>query len=211
MRARVLPLDTVEHRAAQELLPWFVNGTLDAAEREQVAAHMAHCTRCQADAASQAELRAVAVDAAPGGSVERDWAVLRSRIDAMSAAPGRTVSTTRPWWKQGLQVAVALQALVMLVLAVALVGVPSRIEPYRALGVAPAAAEANALAVFRSNATEHEMREALDTAGARIVDGPTVTHAYLLRLTDPGPDALARLRSQPCVLSVESLQGDAPR
>lgn len=211
MKARVLPLDTVEHRAAQELLPWFVNETLDTAERVQVAAHMAHCTRCQADAASQAELRAMAIDAEPGGSVERDWAVLRSRLNALPAAPNRSVATTRPWWKHGLQVAVALQAVVMLVLAVALVGVPSRTEPYRALGVAPAAPEANALAVFRSNATEQEMREALDAAGARIVGGPTVTHAYLLRLTDLGPDVLARLRSRPGVLSVESLEGDAPR
>lgn len=211
MKARVLPLDTVEHRAAQELLPWFVNGTLDAPEGIQVAAHMANCARCQADAASQAELRAAAIDAEPGGSVDRDWAVLRSRLNAVPAGPNSTVATTRPWWKHGLQVAVALQAVVMLVLAVALFGVSSRTEPYRALGVSPAAPEANALAVFRSNATEQEMREALDAAGARIVGGPTVTHAYLLRLTDLGPDVLARLRSQPGVLSVESLQGGAPR
>lgn len=212
MKARILPLDSDEHRIAQALLPWFVNGTLGAAEASQMTSHLAQCGRCQADAVAQAALRAVVVDAEPRGNVDRDWTSLRSRLDADPVAPPRrAAATTRPWWKHGLQLAVALQAGVMLVLAFALIGISSRTEPYRALGAVPASAEANALAVFRADASEKQMREALRAASARIVGGPTVTDAYLLRLGDPGPDALARLRAQPGVLRVESLQGEPGR
>jgi hypothetical protein len=213
VKARILPLDSDEHRFAQEHLPWFVNGTLDAAEATRLGAHLAHCPRCQADATAQAELRAAASGHVEvGGDVERDWLRLRSRLDAAPAVPAhRTSPLTRPWWKPSLQLAIALQAAVMLVLAVALIGVSYRSEPYRALGAAPASADANALAVFRADATEQQMRDALRAAGARIVGGPTVTDAYLLRMSALGPDALARLRAQPGVARVESLQGEATR
>jgi len=213
VKARILPLDSDEHRLAQELLPWFVNGTLDAAEGAQVEAHLAHCGRCQADAAAQAAIRAANVDAGLHADVDGGWASLRGRLGAETAASSRRATATPPrrWWKQALQLTVALQAAVVLVLAVALIGVSSRSEPFRALGAAPAGAEANALAVFRADASERQMREALRAGGARIVGGPTVTDAYLLRLGDPGPDALARLRAQPGVVRVESLQGEAAR
>ena len=86
MKARVLPLDSSEHRLAQELLPWFVNGTLAAAEAAPVAAHLAQCSRCQADASALAAVRAVPVDVDSGGSVERGWAALRGRLDAPADA-----------------------------------------------------------------------------------------------------------------------------
>jgi anti-sigma factor RsiW len=207
--ARILPLDSSEHRTAQELLPWFVNGTLAAAEAAPVAAHLAECSRCQADAAALAAVRAVPVDVDAGGSVERGWAGLRSRLDGRPTETKR--SHDRPWWKPSLQLALAAQAVVMLALVGALIATTARNEPYRALGSAPAAIEANALAVFRADATEQQMREALRAAGARIVGGPTISDAYLLHMADRQPDSLARLRAQPGVLRVESLQGETTR
>ena len=92
-----------------------------------------------------------------------------------------------------------------------MIATTARNEPYRALGSAPPAIEANALAVFRADATEQQMREALRVAGARIVGGPTISDAYLLRMADLQPETLARLRAQPGVLRVESLRGEATR
>jgi hypothetical protein len=209
VKARVLPLDSSEHRLAQELLPWFVNGTLSATEAAPVAAHLAECSRCQADASALAAVRALPIDADSGASVERGWATLRGRLDALPTEAGRRAR--RPWWKLSLQLALAAQAVVMLVLVGALIATTPRTEPYRALGGAPEAAEANALAVFRADATEQQMREALRASGARIVGGPTVSDAYLLRMVDLQPAALARLRAQPGVARVESLQGEATR
>ncbi|HEY2558829.1 MAG TPA: zf-HC2 domain-containing protein [Caldimonas sp.] len=210
MKARVVPLDSDEHRLAQELLPWFVNKTLDAAEAAQVGAHVAQCARCQADAAAQARLRAVVLDADhPGAGVDAAWTAMRARLDTLPASRGTTRASTRASWRPDLRSIVAAQAAVLLVLAVAWVGGVPRGDSYRALGAAPA--DANALAVFRAEATEAQMREALRAAGAHIVGGPTVTDAYLLRLGDAGPAALARLREQPAVLRAESLQGEAAR
>ena len=209
MRARVLPLDSSEHRMAQELLPWFVNGTLAAAEAAPIAAHLAQCSRCQADASALAAVRAVPIDVDSGGSVERGWAALRERLEARPSETSR--GSARPWWRLSLQVALAGQAVVMLILAGALIATTARNEPYRALGSAPAVVEANALAIFRADATEQQMREALRAAGARIVGGPTISDAYLLRMVDLQPETLARLRAQPGVLRVESLQGEATR
>ena len=117
----------------------------------------------------------------------------------------------RPWWWQGFQLAMAVQVSVTIVLAIALVSTLPGAGSYRALGAAPVAAEPNALVVFRADATTAEMSAALHAASARIVGGPTVTDAYLLRLLDVSPGALARMRAQPGVLSVESMQGENPK
>lgn len=209
MKARILPIDSDEHRAAQELLPWLVNGTLEGDEAAQASAHIAGCARCQADVATQTALRdAAGGEASPAGDVERGWAAMRRRLHPASP---RMPAIARPWWKQALPIAFGLQAVVVLGLAVTLVGVAPRNEPYRALGAAAPSAAANALAVFRADATEQQMRNALRAAGARIVGGPTVTDAYLLRLNDPSAATLARLRAQPGVSRAESLQGEAAR
>jgi hypothetical protein len=209
VKARILSLDTDEHRTAQELLPWFVNRTLDASEASLVAKHLVHCGRCQGDAAEQAELRAGAGNAETGGDVDRDWAALRGRLGAIPAAPARArVGLVRRWW---LPTMVALYGVVLLAMTVVLVSLASHDEPYRALGTEPASVAPNALAVFRSEASSQQMRDALRAADARIVGGPTVSDAYLLRLADASPRALARLRAQPGVLRVEALQGDASR
>jgi len=212
VKARILPLDSAEHRSAQDLLPWFVNGTLEAAEASSVARHIAGCERCQKDAAEQAELRASASATEAAGDVERDWAVLRSRIEAFTPAPTQRPEVTTPRsWRRWLPLTVAIQGAFILALVLVLIGAPSRDERYRALGAQPAAAEANAVAVFRGDATSEQMRDALHAVGARIVGGPTVTDAYLLRLSSPTPQVLSRLRAQPGVLRAEALQEEASK
>ena len=208
MNARILRLGGDAHQAAQELLPWFVNGSLDAAEAAEVGEHVAQCSACQADVAAQAQWRAAAADGMPRGDVERGWATIRTKLDArVATAPRRRGAFA--WWR-GLQVAVAVQAAVILVMAFALVSLFTPGEPYRALGSA-AVVDANAIVVFRADATQAETSAALRAAGARIVGGPTAADAYLLRLPEPTAPALVRLRAERAVASVESLQGEAAR
>jgi anti-sigma factor RsiW len=209
VKARILSLNSEEHRLAQELLPWFVNETLDTSERAVVTEHLARCSVCQADAASQAQLRAVAVDASPSSDVDRAWSALRRRLELAPHAAGR--KATLPWWRQRLRLALAVQSTLIVLLVVALVRLAMPVESFRTMGSAEAATQANAIAVFRDDATEAQMSAALRAAGARIVGGPTVTDAYLLRLADASPDGLRRLRAQPGVLRVESLQGEPTR
>jgi len=209
VNARILRLGSDEHQAAQQLLPWLVNGTLDAAEAAEVGGHVARCSACQADVAAQMQWRAVAADDAPRGDVERGWATIRTKLDARVATAPRRRSAFA-WWRRGLQVAVAVQAAVILVMAFALVSLMTPAEPYRALGGA-GVVDANAIVVFRADATEAETSAALRAAGARVVGGPTAADAYLLRLPEPAAPALARLRNERAVASVESLQGEAAR
>jgi anti-sigma factor RsiW len=210
--ARVIPLDTDEHQAAQSLLPWYVNGTLGAEESERVRKHLAECPRCQADAQWQDRLRAAPPAAEPtsASDVDRQWAALAGRL-----APGGTKPPRRPhalanWLgTRWLPLAVGLQTVVILAGALAWFGVPQREEAFRALGTAPAAISANVLVVFRPGASEADIRRVLRANHAQIVGGPTVTDAYLLRLAALTPEALSRLRADAAVLRVESLEGDA--
>jgi anti-sigma factor RsiW len=208
VKARILPLDSAEHRSTQDLLPWFVNGTLGADEASAVASHLAQCERCQKDALEQARLKASVFVSPPEGDVDRDWAALRSRIEAAPASATHKPQAAPSWpWRRWLPMTVAVQAAFTVALILVLLGGSLREERYRALGERPTAFEANAVAVFRNDATNQQMRDALHAAGARIVGGPTVTDAYLLRITNATPEALSRLRMQPGVLSVEALQG----
>lgn len=212
MKARILALDTDEHRHAELLLPWYTNGTLDAAQRARVEAHLSQCPRCQAAAAFQARLRDAGasivppiVDAAQG------WAAIRERLDPKPAAARRPPVGRHRRWTGWWPLAVGVQAAVMLGLAIGWVGVTLRPEPYQALGAMASAPTANALVIFRPEATEAQIRAALRASDARLVGGPTVTDAYLVQLSGPVPQALGRLRAQPGVARVESLvSGSSP-
>jgi hypothetical protein len=209
VKARILRLDSDEHRAVQALLPWYANATLDEAERARVDAHLGECARCQADVEFQRHLRASPV-ASPPADVDRGWVALRARLDAPPA--GARLPPPRAGWLtlRWLPLALGLQAAFVLVLATAWLALPRQAE-YRTLGAGPGAPGANALVVFRPDATEAEIRAALRAGDARLVGGPTVTDAYLLRIPDLGAASLTRLRAQPAVARVESLEGEAAR
>jgi anti-sigma factor RsiW len=78
-----------QHQRISELIPWYVNGTLEAAERQAVEAHAAVCPRCQEELAAAAQLaRAIqeAESAAPSPHPAQ-LSRLLARIDAHEAAP----------------------------------------------------------------------------------------------------------------------------
>jgi len=210
VKARVLRLDSDEHGAVQALLPWYANGTLDAAERTEVEAHLGDCARCRADLDFQRLVRTTPVPA-PRGDVEQGWLALRGRL-AAAPAPARPAAPPRAGWAlpRWLLPALALQAAFVAAIAAAWLVLPAPAE-YRTLGAATAAPAANALVVFRPDATEAEIRRALRVADARVVGGPTVTDAWLLRVPALGAPALARLRAEPAVARVESLEGEPAR
>lgn len=209
MKARILALDSDEHRNVQSLLPWYANATLDEAETARVDAHLAECERCQADVDFQRHLRTHPGLAEPGGQIDRGWAALRVRLEPPPTSP-RAAAAANWRWTRWLPLALGVQAGLVLALALAL-WIPARQADYRTLGAASGVPTANALVVFRPDATEAEIRKALRVCDARLVGGPTVTDAYLLRLPDLDAQALARLRAQPAVARVESLEGEPAR
>jgi anti-sigma factor RsiW len=217
--ARVVPLDADVHAQVQALLPWYVRARLEADERAIVDAHVAQCTRCQGELAWERKLL-VARDDETGDlrDVDSDLAMLRARIAGAADPSTRGSATTRlvNAWRAGpawMRWALLAQCVVVAWLGAALlVEVPLPGQRYRALGASAAMPAAGNLIVrFRPDATEQQMRDALRDSNARIEHGPTRTDAYLLTVpAERVGDAVVRLRAQPAVLLVESLDGAGP-
>ena len=226
MNGQILRLGGDEHDIVQLLLPWYGNGSLDDAETARVEAHLGRCPRCQADIAWQRKLQAcltpaVAATDSARPALEPGWTALRAKIttDAPAATPRPAARPARParvrswrttplWlrWAVGLQfAAIGGMALVLALSA-------PRSDDYRALGAPARASAASVVVVFRADATERQIREALRDSDARLVDGPTVTGAYLLAVAPAQHGAaLERLRREAAVLRVDSLEaGPAP-
>ena len=193
----VLPFETDAHRAVQALLPWYANHSLDGEEAAQVEAHLAGCASCRAELAFDRRLQAAHPLPGDHPEVERGLARMREMIRERGVHPG-----SAPWlrWVLGGQFVVIAALMALLVLP------RSVTEGYRALGAQSATVPPNAVVIFKPAATEKEIRTALRVSGARLVDGPTASDAYLLIVSgDDHVGAIARLRGQPAVASVESL------
>ncbi|MES2739788.1 MAG: hypothetical protein V4754_02375 [Pseudomonadota bacterium] len=225
MNGNIVEMDASEHQRAQKLLPWIVANTLHGADLVLVRGHLRHCQECRDDLAWQRELMAAPPPIQSGPNLERALAAIGGQLD-----PVPRPSRPRPWaaawlrdlwhgagrpqrWAMGLQGA-ALAGLALALLHQADGLTPAGPDSYRALSVsprsAPAAQPGNAMVVFKPDTPERELRRILQAGGARIVDGPTVTDAYMLHL--PGAaraQAVAALRREPAVLLAESLDGTA--
>jgi hypothetical protein len=82
---------------------------------------------------------------------------------------------------------------------------------YQALAATPAPT-ATALVRFRPDATEAQVRAVLQRFDARVVDGPTASAAWVIRLPrEHYADTLAALRAQPPVTLAEALESEAGR
>lgn len=152
-----------------------------------------------------------AAAASPRGS-SRPAAPVASARPSTVPAPRRRRRFLLPPWVRWLLAGQGVLAALLLGVVVVRPAMAPEDAAYRGLG-APAAAgtaAANAVAMFRADATEAQIRAALRAAGARLVDGPTATNAYLLQVPAAGhAAALARLRAQPAVTLAESLDAGA--
>lgn len=181
-----------DHRHAQALLPWYVTGQLDAAEALRVKAHLDACVACRAELAAERRLRETMLAAPVEEGDAR--APLRRRFSPASAALGAAGAIA------------ASLAVAVVVLS------PPRPSPrhaiYRTLGDPSEPSTGQLVVVFDPACAEGQMNSALARAHARIVDGPTATGAYVLRVPHGGRDAaLAALRASPGVRLAQSLGG----
>ena len=180
----------------------------------------------QVEAAEAARRVAPSTAATPATSAQLPATLVAAAADSMAAAaapiaapaPARAThrrhrGATRRDPMRWLPWAFAAQFACMAAFAVFLLAPLSNPAPYRTLGApATAASAANLLVVFRAGATEAQMRAALRADEATLVGGPTITDAYLVHVP-PGrlAGALARLRDNPAVARVESLEARPPQ
>jgi hypothetical protein len=219
---RIIRLRADRHHEVQRLLPWYVTGALDLDERDDVAAHLKTCPECLAELRLEQRLD-IEVAALPL-DVEHDWAAMRRRIekqnqrpwDALVARLGAAGARASRAWRSGgpwLGWALAAPALVLaLVMSPISTVSPFAAKPdrYHVLGASQAPAAGNVVVMFRPDASEKAMREALVSSHARLVDGPTEADAYVLRV--PSAEraaALKTLRAEPVVALAQPIDSSA--
>ena len=202
---------TNPHDEAEELLPWYVTGRLDAADRERVEKHLTDCARCQADL--RAERRLAEEYRAYSPQVQASWLSLRERIDPTPVRPPAPANSN--WWHSLSRPAVAGLMAAQLAVVLITAGVISYASQpdaaYRALGSTPVAASANAVVIFTPQTREEQLRRLLNASDAELVGGPTDAYAYILHVPmETRAAALARLRSRPEVVMAEPIDGQTP-
>src|SRR5258706_6164164 len=211
--ADVIPLRSDRHQEALELLPWYVTGRIEPADRVKVETHLADCAQCRAELASERNLRtAVAelpLDAGLGfAALRRRLNVTRpprhrSRVAAIVRHVARLPGTSG--WMLAAQAAA-----VLLVVSLSLTSSDKSVPQYRTLGSAPMHVPGNMIVMFRPNTSEQDLRRILTGADARVVDGPTSAGAYMLVVPIAvRTQTLAKLRAQTEVVIAQPIDADA--
>ena len=196
------------HDEAEVLLPWYATGQLEEADRVLVEDHLASCSDCREQLTL--ERRLVQEFRASDPEMDAGWTRLRSRIEAQAQQPRPLPREAGGVWKMFRQPGVAALAAAQVGFLVLSAGILLSLSrpTYHALGSAPAPAAANVIVIFRADATEEDIRDALKASGASIVGGPTAADAYLLRVSaNQRSQALNRLRSDDDVQMAEPIDG----
>lgn len=207
--AEIIRLRNNPHDEVQELLPWFVNHTLDVADVERIQTHLSECAECRSELEAERQLAAAITGNEPTDS-RPSWERLEKRLIANQTSKFQRV----PLWLRHVPLGWAIASPVAVAAAMALVFVSLPAKPagepqYRALGTLDIAQPANLVVQFQSSSKVSDVERALQLANARLVDGPTQTGAYLLRV-DPAKRQLAlkQLRDNQAISLAQPI--DAP-
>jgi len=208
---RLFRSDDPAHRTTEELLPWYVNGTLEAGERAQLEAHIAQCLRCRREFDAQRALQAVLASDESDVAVDRALARAHARIDRLELGrrPRASGAQFLRGWRRAppwLRVALLGQLVLVLVLVLAIAFIDEFSAPhlYRTLGApsGPIAAGVRLAVVLENAAGEDELRADLAGIGARIVTRRN--GSYTLEVPpERSAEALRKLRTSAVVRSVE--------
>jgi len=196
------------HDEAEELLPWYATGQLEAADRAKVERHLYACADCREQLIVERRLIEQYQSSSP--QIESGWARLRAQI-----APPPPTASSRPsplaeLWSTLSRPAVATLAVAQLAFVVVSGSVLLSLSRpvYHALGSTPEPPAANVIIMFRAEATADDVRETLNMAGASVVGGPTPVGAYLIHV-DPvkRQAALAKLQADEDVQLAQPVDG----
>ena len=224
MSGQILHLEPDPHAAVQRLLPWYLTGRLDTEEHDTVEAHLAQCPECRAELETERQWQLLQPGHGAQVDVEDGWARMRARLAGDTTPPSIAAPTPaprlrnwiRPAWRAGPRLPLRAWAAPAMLSVALVVAMAWTLRPVTLAGdyhtlAAPAEAGATAVVRFRPDATEAQIRHGLKDSGARLVDGPTVSDAYVVRLPrEHYAAALDKLRKEPGVALVEALESASP-
>jgi anti-sigma-K factor RskA len=181
--------NSAEHHEVSALLPWYVNETLEEADRQRVETHAGNCITCREDLAAQQRI-CEAIEAQPAlnympvASLKR----LQARLDTLAApaapaaAPPQTQPTSRMPWRGWMAASIAAMAVAVALFAADRWVLEARLQPsYRTVTSSVPRPQGEVIrAVFSPTITLVELQTILDEAQLRIVSGPTEAGVYSL-------------------------------
>lgn len=172
----------LEHDNAYELLPWLVNGSLAAAERDSVDTHVRSCIVCRRELKELERLR-LAVRGQPTLHVSADGGLdrLHHQLDREAAAsrpPVRRVQAYAPFFRFAAVASVGVAFLgALLWLAPNL---PN--QNYRTLATQPSEQQAQIDLIFEQQIAVADIQTLLHTVDGEIVAGPSDIGRYGVRI-----------------------------
>jgi len=200
----------MNHQEIVELLPWYVNATLDPGERDLVATHLEGCNECAHELRSLTAIRKAVIavgDQSPepsAGLLDRALAEIENYERKRSAAQAVSQKPSKPnsfrerirtfgvsWWPATPVFArVAMAAQLAALLVVGTLALYQHNHPgvvYKSLSETSgqetgSTARARISVGFQDKASAREIRQALSEVGGTIVDGPSPLGLYTVQL-----------------------------
>jgi hypothetical protein len=203
----------------EEMIPWFVNGTLNEREHKRVADHLEQCVSCRAELVAQQRIRSAIlqpgkVELAPQASFNKLWE--RISTDDQTPVPAANTrhraAVAAEWCRQNwMPVALAVQVLIIVSLGVVLATRPhndATTVPYQTVTTDNHADQAIIHVVFADDTRLSDVKDILARTGVEVVTGPSAAGVYSLtpdaRSVDMNLQAvLAALRTDPRVRFAE--------
>ena len=180
--------EAMSHEQARELIPWLVNGSLDAVEHDLVDQHARNCVICRRELAELQSLQeSISQASDPMAIPAPDMRRINARIDALIERQSRGqvfVSRLRELTGSPWRIAFALQTALVLVFGAALFW-PQNEEPGFTTLTAPSDLPDGQYirVVFDPNLDVVELSGLLDELGLSIVDGPSDRGVTTLHIT----------------------------
>jgi hypothetical protein len=214
-------LSLEEEGRLEDLLPWYVNGTLSAEDsawvEDQLESRPALTQRLEREWALRRTVRTTAQWPAPDIGMER--LMTRLQLDAQVGSGSRRQSARPPVWARWLQVistppvagAMAVAVLAQAGVIAWEIAAPQKepdVQGLRSIGVT----EARTLRIsFKPEATEAQIRAALVAAGARIVGGPTQLGEYWVASGSVSLDEIRSALAQSQITASMEVDKTGPR
>lgn len=174
----------IDCHAAIELLPWYVNQTLEAAEHRQLEVHLSSCVACAREAEFLNAMQKAMPDAGADGTSAPPFSRLLQRINRQERAMNN--------WK----IAAAVSLLLAVIAAVAL---PAYLlEPrYQTVTEALSAEQSVRLKLlFREDGDPQALPQIMKRYDADLISGPGERNEFVLEFRLHKDGSVAQLKDQ---------------